>query len=322
MQYRTINGTDVKISTVSLGCWTLGGLQYNEGRMIGWREVDEKDATRAVHAAVDAGVNHFDNADVYGYGRAERLLTLALRGVRRKVVVATKIGYFRGTAEHAYMPHHIRTQCEHSLINLKRDCLDIYYLHNTDFGPKDRYLDGAVETLHRLREEGKIRLIGLSGGPEGLLRTLRRVKPDLIQSRASMMDRRILEDSPAVRLIKRMKLQVVCFSPLEQGILLGKYSAKKPPQFEDGDVRKQREAFTAKGLRKVEARIDKLKTRFGSSTDEMAAAAVSFLLDYDHVLCAIPGFRNAEQVKCNTACGGAPMGAEDAEFVRRLFPAG
>jgi aryl-alcohol dehydrogenase-like predicted oxidoreductase len=319
MQYRTINGTDVKVSAVSLGCWTLGGLQYNEGRMIGWREPDEAEVRRAVHTAVDRGVNHFDNADVYGYGRAERSLTLALRGVRRQVLVATKIGYFRGTAEHAYLPHHIRTQCEHSLINLKRDCLDIYYLHNTDFGPGDRYLNGAVETLHRLREAGKIRLIGLSGGPEGLLRTLRRVRPDLIQSRASMMDRRILEDSPAVRLIKRMKLQVVCFSPLEQGILLGKYSSRKPPSFEDGDVRKQREAFTAKGLRQVEPKIEMLKARFGRTPEELAAAALSFLLAYDHVLCPIPGFRNLEQVKSNLACGGAAMGAEDAAFVKRLL---
>ncbi|HOX06882.1 MAG TPA: aldo/keto reductase [Planctomycetota bacterium] len=319
MQYRTITGTDVKISAVSLGCWTLGGLQYNEGRMIGWREVDQKDATRAVYAAVDAGVNHFDNADVYGYGRAERVLTAALRGIMKKVVVATKVGYFRGTAEHAYLPHHIRTQCEHSLINLKRDRLDIYYLHNTDFGPDDCYLDGAVETLHRLRDAGKIRLIGLSGGPEGLLRTLKRVNPDVIQSRASMMDRRILEDSPAVRLIKRMKLQVVCFSPLEQGILLGKYSSKKPPQFEDGDVRKQREAFTPKGLRKVEPRLAKLKARFGDTPEELSAAALSFLLSYDHVLCAIPGFRNEAQVKCNVACGGEAMRAENAEFVRKLF---
>lgn len=319
MQYRTITGTDVKISAVSFGCWTLGGLQYNEGRMIGWAPPDDAEVKRAVHAAVDAGVNHFDNADVYGYGRAERSLVRALEGVRKKVVVATKIGYFQGTAEHAYLPHHIRTQCEHSLINLKRDCLDIYYFHHTDFGPENRYLDEALAVMHRLRDEGKVRLIGLSGGPEGLLRTLERVKPDLIQARASMMDRKMLDDSPVVRLIGKMKLQVVCFSPLEQGILLGKYSSKAPPSFEDGDVRKGKAAFSAEGLSRVEPKVAELRKRFGASVPELAGAALSFLLSYDHVLCPIPGFRNLAQVESNLSCGGKPMKAADAEFVRGLF---
>jgi myo-inositol catabolism protein IolS len=320
MLYRTINNTDVKVSAIGFGCLTLGGLQYNEGRMIGWAPPDDAEVRKAVHAAVDAGVNHFDNADVYGYGRAERSLARALEGVKNRVVVATKVGYFAGTAEHAYLPHHIRTQCEHSLINLRKDCLDICYFHNTDFGPEDRLLDGALEVMHRLRDEGKVRLIGLSGGPEGLLRTLERVKPDLIQSRASMMDRKILEPGrPAVELIRKMKLQVVCFSPLEQGILLGKYSSKAPPSFEDGDVRKDKPSFSAEGLARVEPKIERLKKRFGSSIPELAGAALSFLLSYDHVLCPIPGFRNLAQVESNVACGGEPMKPEDAEFVRKLF---
>jgi aryl-alcohol dehydrogenase-like predicted oxidoreductase len=321
MQYREI-GSDTSVSTVSLGCWTLGGLQYNEGRMIGWAPPDEAEVKRAVHAAVDAGVNHFDNADVYGYGRAERMLAKALQGVAKRVVVATKVGYFMGTAEHAYLPHHIRTQCEHSLLNLRRECLDLYYFHNTDFGPGDCHLDGALEVMHRLRDEGKVRLVGLSGGPDGLARTLERVRPDVIQSRASMMDRKILDDGPAVRLIRKMGLRVVCFSPLEQGILLGKYSAKSPPQFEDGDVRKQRPAFSAENLAKVEPKIELLRRRFGASVRELAAAAISFLLSYDHVLCAIPGFRNLAQAECNVSCGGAAMSQADAEFVRGLFPSG
>jgi aryl-alcohol dehydrogenase-like predicted oxidoreductase len=320
MQYRTIRGTDVKVSAVSLGCWTLGGLQYNEGRMIGWREPDEAEVRQAVHAAVDAGVNHFDNADVYGYGRAERSLTRALQGVSKQVIVATKVGYFRGTAEHAYQPHHIRAQCEGSLVNLRRERLDIYYLHNCDFGEQGEYLDGAVETMQRLRQEGKVRLIGLSGDADGLAQYAPKVKPDLLQGRASMIDRRNLDPGrPARKMMEGQKLQLVCFSPLEQGILLGKYSAQKPPQFEDGDVRKQRPAFTAEGLAKVEDRIEKLKARFGSSPRELAAAALAFLLAHEHVLCPIPGFRNLEQVKSNVVGGGEPMKPEDAEFVRRLF---
>ena len=320
MEYRAIRGTDVKVSAVSFGCWTLGGLQYNEGRMIGWSAPDPAEVQQAVHWAVDHGVNHFDNADTYGYGRAERMLARALRGVGNKVIVATKVGYFRGTAEHAYQPHHIRAQCEGSLVNLGREALDIYYLHNCDFGPEDEYLDGAVETMRRLRAEGKVRLIGLSGDADGLAKYAPKVKPGVLQGRASMMDRRNLDPGrPARKMMEQEQLQIVCFSPLEQGILLGKYSSKQPPQFEDGDVRKQRPAFSAEGLAKVEDKIAKLKARFGSSVQELASAALGFLLAHEHVLCPIPGFRNVEQVKADLACGGMPMKPEDVEFVRKLF---
>jgi aryl-alcohol dehydrogenase-like predicted oxidoreductase len=322
VEYRRIEGTDLEVSAVSLGCWTLGGLQYNEGRMIGWRPVEEAEAVRAVHLALDAGVNHFDNADAYGHGRAEQALARALEGVSREAIVASKVGFFRGTAEHPYHPFHIRRQCEQSLVNLRRECLDIYYLHNTHFGEDDRYLDGAVETLRRLRDEGKIRVIGLSShSAEDFVKYVPLVEPQVLQGRASMMDRRLIDpDSPACRLMEERSLRLVCFSPLEQGVLLDKYSAKDPPKFPDGDVRQGKERFGAEGLAALEPALARLGERFGTSTRQRAAAALSFLLAHERVLCAIPGFRNPEQVECNLSCGGKAMSAEDAALVREVFP--
>jgi aryl-alcohol dehydrogenase-like predicted oxidoreductase len=322
MEYRGIEGTDVEVSAVSLGCWTLGGLQYNEGRMIGWRPVDEPEAVRAVRFALDSGVNHFDNADVYGHGRAERALARALEGVSAEAIVASKVGFFRGTAEHPYHPFHIRRQCEQSLINLRREWLDIYYLHHTDFGEGDRYLDGAVETMRRLRDEGKIRVIGLSShSVDDFVKYVPLVEPQVLQGRASMMDRRLIDpDSPARRLMEERSLRLVCFSPLEQGVLLDKYSAKDPPKFPDGDVRQGKERFSSEGLAAIEPALARLGERLGTSTQERAAAALSFLLAHERVLCAIPGFRNPGQVECNLACGGRPMSAGDAALVREVFP--
>ncbi|MFW6210665.1 MAG: aldo/keto reductase, partial [bacterium] len=100
MNYRRIGLTDIKVSTVSLGCWTLGGDA--ERGAAGWFAPEEKDAVSAIHYALDNGVNHFDNADVYGMGRAEKILGEALEGGNKDVIVASKVGWFKGGFEHAY----------------------------------------------------------------------------------------------------------------------------------------------------------------------------------------------------------------------------
>ncbi|HPD18560.1 MAG TPA: aldo/keto reductase, partial [Candidatus Goldiibacteriota bacterium] len=151
MDYREIGRTGIKVSEISLGCWTLGGRTWNEGESTGWDDVNEDEVINAVNYAVDRGVNHFDNADVYGNGRAERLLAKALGKRSKEVVIATKVGHFKGTAEHAYEPQHIIHQCEQSLVNLKREYIDIYYFHHGDFGEQDRYLHDAVDAMSRLK---------------------------------------------------------------------------------------------------------------------------------------------------------------------------
>src|SRR3974390_94500 len=146
MEYRRLGNSDITVSEISVGCWTMGGWNWVDGTPNGWANVDENEITAAIKRAVDAGVNHFDNADVYGNGRAERMLARVLKRLGLKstdFIIATKLGHFPGTAENAYEPAHIRHQCEQSLINLKRDVVDIYYFHHGDFGEKDRSVEGA-----------------------------------------------------------------------------------------------------------------------------------------------------------------------------------
>src|SRR5579864_4851443 len=104
MNFRELGTSGVKVSEISLGCWTMGGLNWVNGSPNGWANVNEDEVTAAIKTAVDRGVNHFDNADVYGNGRAEQMLARVLKklGVRTtNVIIATKIGWFPGTAENA-----------------------------------------------------------------------------------------------------------------------------------------------------------------------------------------------------------------------------
>src|SRR3984957_9567333 len=281
MKYRSLGNSDVKVSEVSFGCWTMGGLNWVNGTPNGWANVDEEEIIRAIKTGLDAGVNHFDNADVYGNGRAERMLTRALKklGVKSTdVIIATKIGHFPGTAEHAYEPAHIRHQCEQSLVNLGRDYIDLYYFHHGNFGEKDRYLHEAAATMDALVKEGKVRLKGQSAySYADFERVVPVVKPVALQSWAHAMDDQFVR--PGSRLVKLMEkhdLTFVAFSPLAQGLLLDKYSAENPPQFEAGDYRKGHQGFGAESLAKIKPKVEKLKARFGSSIEELAATALNY----------------------------------------------
>jgi len=320
MKYRTLGTSDVAVSEISLGCWTMGGLNWVEGRPNGWANVDEDEIVAAVKRAVDAGVNHFDNADVYGNGRAERMLARTLKKLGLKsedFVIATKVGHFRGTAEHAYDPLHLRHQCEQSLKNLQRDYLDIYYLHHGDFGPNAEWLAGAAGTLDALVREGKVRLKGQSAYSDAdFQRAVPVVKPAVLQSWGNALRPNFIKPESVVgRMLSERQMSFVAFSPLQQGILLDKFDPEHPPQFEEGDIRATDQRFQPDFLRPLKPRLARLKARFGASTEDLAAVALRYVLNHPNVACVIPGFRNERQVLCNLGGAIRDLSAEDVSFI-------
>ena len=324
MNYRELGTSGVKVSEISLGCWTMGGLNWVNGTPNGWANVHEDEITQGIKLAIDKGVNHFDNADVYGNGKAERMLARVFDrlGVKSTdFVVATKIGHFPGTAGHAYEPAHIRHQCEQSLINLKRDYIDIYYFHHGDFGPDGMYLDGAAEVMDRLVEEGKVRVKGQSAySVEDFQRAVPKVRPQCLQSWAHALDDRFVQPgSPLVQLMEEHNLTFVAFSPLAQGLLLDKFDPQNPPAFEAGDHRKDAKRFQTDELLKLKPKMETLKSRFGATTEDLSSMAQNYILAMPRVACVIPGFRNASQVGCNVAADGRALSAEDVRFIQETL---
>jgi aryl-alcohol dehydrogenase-like predicted oxidoreductase len=299
----------------------MGGLNWVNGTPNGWADVDEDEITRGIKAALDAGVNHFDNADVYGNGRAERMLARVLDrlGVKTTdVIIATKIGWFPGTAAHAYEPAHIRHQCEQSLINLRREYIDLYYFHHGDFGENFRYLDDAANVMDNLVKEGKVRIRGQSAYSEDdFERTVPVVRPQVLQSWAHALDDKFIRAGSRVQnLMEKFGMTFVAFSPLAQARLLDKYDPQHPPQFEPGDHRKDKAAFGADAIAKLMPKLAKLKQRFGGTTEDLVAVALNYVLAHPRVACVIPGFRNERQARSNLSARGRTMSEADCEFVR------
>lgn len=339
MRYRTIAARhpDIRVSEIGFGCWTMGGPNWStsNGQPIGWADVNEDDIVAGIRAGVDEGVNHWDNADVYGNGRAERTLAAAFKtlGVdRASQIIATKAGHFRGTAPHAYEPNQLRAQCEQSLRNLQTDYIDIYYFHHATFvgpgydGREHDYLHEAAAVMHDLVKQGKVRAIGQSGyNVAEFERCLDIVKPAVIQNKANLRyDDFIRDGSRMQELMAKHDCTYVAFGPLDQGILLDKFDPDNPPKFDEGDYRNNRADFNPETLRDIRHKLGRVRQRFAtpnaSDIETFSSVATRWVLSHDRVCSAIPGFRNQRQAKCNLrATLDDPMTPADAQWLRELF---
>jgi aryl-alcohol dehydrogenase-like predicted oxidoreductase len=142
----------------------------------------------------------------------------------------------------------------------------------------------------------------------------------VLQTWAHAIDDQFVRPGSRVsQLMEKHDLTFVAFSPLAQGLLLDKYSASEPPQFEFGDNRKGVSTFSPEALAELKPKLEKLKARFGSTTEDLAATALNYILAQSRVACVIPGFRNERQARCNLAAASRKMSAADVEFIRQTF---
>lgn len=313
--------TNAQVSAVSLGTWGHGGERVAEnGASVGWSGHDDRQAREAIVAAYRAGINHWDTADAYGDGHAEELIGQVWSEVPRDAIfLATKFGYVFGPSKHPYDPRFMRDQAERSLRNMKTDVIDLHYFHHCDFGPEERYFDGALETMLRLREEGKVRFIGLSDWDAArLMRFIDRVNPDVVQPYRNLIDDDY-ESSGLKAHVDAHDLGAAFFSPLKHGLLLGKYDA--PAEFGAGDFRSGIADFRDPGaIARYKRAAAAMRERFKSHAEPVLHAVVGALLTNNETACVLLGQRNAKQVAAAASIGEA-LNAEDAAWVRAAYRA-
>jgi len=319
VEYRILGRSGLRVSEISLGCWAIGGPSWRDGHPVGWSGNDDAASLAGLHRAFELGINHFDTADVYGDGHSERMLGKFLKDVpREQIVIATKVGWFRGTAPNAMQPGHLRHQLEQSLTNLGTDYIDLHFFHNTNFGPNDLYLQEAADTMRRFQKEGKVRVIGQSAyGYQDFLRVCPITQPDVLQFNYNAFGNAF--DKPETNLFEwadAQQLGMVLFGPLAQGILLDKFDPDNPPQFGEGDIRRGNSGFTRERLLEMRRRLQPLKERFGGTVSDLVRVALQFPLAQSPNACVIPGFKNARQVESNAEAAGKPLSGEDIAFIK------
>ena len=313
--------TELAVPTVSLGTWAFGGANKAGDRDVGWSGQSDADAFAALHAAHDAGITHWDTADVYGNGHSESLIgQMWKRGVpRSEIVIATKVGWDKGGYEQWYHPDMIDAHIDASLRRLQTDVIDVYYLHHCDFGPDDVWLAPAIERVRRAQRDGKIRFIGLSDwSSERIARCLKRVDPDVVQPYRNVTDQQWTGTGLA-KMCEELDCGVAFFSPLRHGLLLGKY--REPATFEAGDYRNNDPAFRdAQVLQRLITHRDRLKADFGERSSEPVLGALVGALTADTPnACVLLGQRNPKQVASAVAGARLMLSPQEAAAVRRYY---
>lgn len=206
VEYRRLGKSDLDVSVIALGCWPFAGGQY-------WGDQPEQASIDTVHAALAAGINFFDTAESYGEGESERVLGKALAGRRRDAIVATKV------LGKNLRPADVATACERSLRNLRMDHIDLYQIH---WPNHDLPLAETVGALTRLKEQGKLRWIGVSNFAVRDLSDLLALGECVSDQLPFSLLWRAIEHAIQPLCI-RNGVGIVCYSPLAQGLLTGRY---------------------------------------------------------------------------------------------------
>jgi L-galactose dehydrogenase len=167
MEYRKLGHTDLDLSVIGFGTSTLGDVFGN---------IDPKDAIRAVHLAVDSGINFFDSSPYYGITLSETRLGEALAGRRPRVILATKCGRY-GFDEFDFSAKRVIASVDESLRRLQTDYVDLFQVHDVEFGDVQQIIDETLPALRQLQQQGKARYIGITGYPPRLLKRIAEATP-------------------------------------------------------------------------------------------------------------------------------------------------
>ncbi len=288
----------LSVSTVGLGCNNFG-----------WH-IDEAASRAVVDAALDAGINHFDTADVYGDGQSEEMLGRALGDRRDEVVIATKFGNRTGGA-----PENVRRSVEASLRRLGTDRIDLYYLHKPDPGTP---IADTLGALYDLVQAGKVREIACSNLSPDQLRAAEEAAGDgtwfvALQNEYSLLHR--APEDGTLEACERLGLAFVPYFPLKSGLLTGKYRKGDTAPSGSRLSGEENSYFTSMGDKLLtEENLDLVERliAFSESRDHpILDLAFSWLLAQSPVASVIAGATKPEQVRANVAAAGWQLTDDD-----------
>jgi aryl-alcohol dehydrogenase-like predicted oxidoreductase len=315
MRYRSFGKLGWKVSEIGFGAWAIGGS---------WGPQDEAASLAALHRALDLGVNFIDTAQAYGDGRSERIIA-QVRGERRDspLWVATKIPpQSPGTwppspydsIASRYPEQYLRQRVEQSLIALQTDCIDLLQLHTWTRAWNAN--PTALEVLRQLKQEGKIRGIGISTpehDQDSLVQLMRDGWLDAVQVIYNIFSQEAqAEFFPTAA---QTNTAVIVRCPFDESALTGKLSPQT--RFAEGDFRNR--YFAGDRLPRTVERVDKVKKAIGDNEPNLPTTALKFCLKPPAVSAVIPGMRSVQQAQENCQVSDLPRMSDELEMQLRPF---
>ena len=314
MEFRQCGDSDLKLPVIGVGAWSFGGGDF-------WGDQDQGNVDEVVGKAIDCGCTLFDTAEMYNDGLSEASLGKALGTRRDKAIIATKV------SPHNARPDDLRRSCENSLSRLGTDYIDLYMMHyaineqsllhyTDDSGPPEDYptIEAALETMEALRQEGKIRYIGVSNfGVQQLAEAFAVGVPIVCNQLHYNLLCRMLEFEILDFCIDR-GIGVVSYAPLMQGLLTGKYGSLDEIPLKRRRTRhfhsrregtRHGEVGAEEELEAALAGISAVAERIGIS---MSVLALSWCLSNPAITCTLTGARDVGQLHGNLVAADMPLG--------------
>ncbi len=311
MEKRKLGTSDLEVSVIGFGAWGIGGKPF-------WPNQSNDESVRAIQKAFDFGINFFDTAPVYGFGRSERLIAKALKTKRDKVILATKCGLrwekeSPGSIRKESSADSIRFEIEESLRRLETDFIDLYQVHWPD--PATPFQE-TMEELVKLKEEGKILNIGLSNfSKEQMEECLKYGEFVSLQSMYNMLERDLEKDE--IPFCKKKRIGVIPYSPLASGVLTGKYD--KQTNFKDWRGKGLFGHFSGKVYESHIDKVEKLKSIASNYGKKVYHLAINWLLAQEGVSTAIVGVKKAAQIQDNQQATGWEISGDDMKKIGELL---
>jgi aryl-alcohol dehydrogenase-like predicted oxidoreductase len=308
METRVLGKSDLKITSIGVGAWAMGGGGWEWS----WGPQDDQQSIGAIHAALDAGINWIDTAAVYGLGHSEEVVGQALQGRSSRPYLFTKCARVwdeHGNIGGSLKAESIRRECEASLRRLRVDVIDLYQIHWPD--PEGDVEEGWTE-MARLKEEGKVRFIGVSNFSVPQMRRALKIAPiTSLQPPYSILAREVEEE--ILPFCLHREIGVIVYSPMHSGLLTGAMTRQRIANFSPDDWRRRdpnfQEPKLTRNLRVVEL-LREIGNRHGRSPGEVA---IAWTLHNQAVKGAIVGVRNSNQVR--GIIGAADLRLNDKEVM-------
>ncbi|GMR67080.1 aldo/keto reductase [Bacillus sp. MN7755] len=309
MNFSQLKKTNIKISEIGFGTNAVGGHNL-------YANIDEEQGKKMIEEAVSGGVTFFDTSDSYGLGRSEEILGETIKHKRSELVIATKGGIEKlndGSTRINNSPEYMRAAVENSLKRLKTDYIDLYYIHLVD---QSIPLSESVGELSRLKEEGKIRAIGISNVDLEQLK-LANFSNEIsaVQCPYNMLDRSVEET--LLPYCVQNEISYIPYGPLAFGILGGKYT--KDFVLEKADWRNDVELFKQEIYQENLEKVEKLKNIALEKEMSLPNLALSWLLVQRGVDAVIPGGKRPEQVRQNIQASSTHLNTDDIKKIENIL---
>ncbi len=312
MKYRDLGNTGLKVSEIGFGAWGLGGT--NNGA-IAYGKTDDDQSINALQYAYQQGVNFYDTSNLYGMGHSEKIIGRAFKGLRHKVIIATKGGILNTEGEQDFTETHLRSALEQSLIRIQSDYIDLYQLHSP---PKNIFEKNSSlkHCLESFIKEGKVRSIAVScRSPQDAIDLIKTYKIKAVQVNLSLIDMRAIECN-LIEICKKHGASIIARTPLCFGFLTGRYSSDS--KFDLGDHR-------SRWKKKQIDQWTSLATIFSNTIksggpQSATQKALRFCLSFPEVATVIPGMLTCEQVTENIKASTlGPLQMKEIESVKEIY---